>query len=104
MRIGRPWSQSQRIDTETFDADLTSRLRITGFRRIDGTDAAELTGEITGELRATGPGGDFEGTVSGSTRISWALDPGRLAASDTRLVWSIPGAGEVVLDSVLRPG
>lgn len=104
VRIGEAWSQSQGIDTESFDAELTSRLRITGFRRIRGSDVAELAGTITGELHATGPGGDFEGTVSGDTRISWALDPGRLAASDTRLVWQIPGVGEVGLDSVLRPG
>lgn len=104
VRIGEPWSQSQGIDTETLDAQLTSRLRIEGFGRIEGFDVAELSGEITGELRAAGPGGDFEGTVSGDTRISWALDPGRLAASDTRLTWEIPDVGDVILESVVRPG
>lgn len=104
VRIGEPWSQPQRIDTETLDAELTSRLRITGFRRIEGVDTAELEGKITGELRAEGPGGRFEGTVSGETRISWALGPGRLMASETRLTWDVPRVAQVVLDSVVRPG
>lgn len=103
VRIGEEWTQTRRIFTETLAAELRTTLRITGFRRISGLDAVELVGGVSGTLEASGPAGVFDGTVQGTTRIAWALEEGRLAGSDTRLVWTIPRTGEVVLETEVRP-
>lgn len=103
VRLRRSWSSTRRISTETIAAVLTSRLRIVRFRRVAGTDAAELMGTVRGRLKTSGPSGVFDGTVSGTTTIAWALEHGRVAESRTRLVWSIPGAGKLIVEAQVRP-
>jgi hypothetical protein len=103
VRLRRSWSSTRRIATETIAAVLTSRLRIVRFRRVADADAAELVGTVRGRLKTSGTSGVFDGAVEGTTTIAWAMDPGRVAASSTRLVWTIPGAGRLVVETSVRP-
>lgn len=103
LRLGEPWSADRHISTDTLDAVLSSELQLVGFRRVAGADAVELAGRIRGELEATGAAGALEGTVSGRTKIAWMPEAGRVVASETRLVWRIPGAGELVLHTRVQP-
>jgi hypothetical protein len=103
VRLGDTWSSTRRIVTGSLEATLRSELEMVGFSRVGGVDAAELDGEVSGTLRTAGPSGIFAGRVRGETRIAWALGAGRVASSETRLVWTIEGAGSVVLRTVVRP-
>lgn len=103
VRIGQRWSATRTIKTETIDAQLASSLRLVRFKRVGGADAAELRGTVTGRLKTTGSAGVFEGPVRGETAISWALQPGRVASSETRLVWAIPGGGDLRIETSVRP-
>lgn len=103
VRLRDTWSSTRRIETETLRSVLRSRLRIVRFRRVGGTDAAELHGTVTGTLRTSGQAGVFEGEVSGRTTISWALSPGRVAESETTLVWTIRDVGRLVVHTIVRP-
>ncbi len=103
VRLGERWSATRRITTDILRASLRSDLRLVRFRRLGGTDAGEIVGDVSGRLRTDGPSGTFEGTVTGTTRIFWALRPGRVVASETDLVWRIEGTGEIRLRSVVQP-
>lgn len=103
VRLGERWSATRRISTDILRASLRSDLRLIRFRRLGGTDAAQIAGDVSGTLRTDGPSGTFEGTVTGTTRIVWALRPGRVVASETELLWRIDGTGEIRLRSVVQP-
>ncbi len=103
VAIRDAWSSTRRISTETLEATLTSRLRIVRFRRVAGQDTAEIQGSVRGRLRTKEPSARFRGSVSGETKIFWALGAGRLAASDTRLVWRIPNLEPVSLETAVEP-
>lgn len=103
VRLREPWSSDRRIATQSLDAVLRSRLRIVRFRRTAGVDAAELRGDVSGTLKTQSAAGVFSGTVRGRTTIAWALGLGRLASSETRLVWTIPGVGRLVVLTVVGP-
>jgi hypothetical protein len=103
VRIGQRWSRARHISTETLDASLRTNLKLVRFARENGVDVAELAGTVSGRLSTAAPTGTFEGTVRGQTRISWALGTGRLASSDTRLVWTVSGAGDVILRTTVGP-
>jgi hypothetical protein len=103
VRLREPWSETRRIATAALTATLRSDLRIERFRRIAGVDAAELVGNVQGDLRTASDRGSFEGRVQGRTTIDWELGSGRVVASRTHLVWTTTNAGRVVLDADVRP-
>jgi hypothetical protein len=103
VRIGDRWSSTRRISTDVLTATLRTNLRIVRYRRIAETDAAELEGAVRGQLQTTGPAGLLKGSISGTTLIDWAVGPGRVAAADTRLVWTLSTGDRVVLTTQVRP-
>jgi hypothetical protein len=103
VRLGKRWSSAQRISTQTLRALLRTTLRIVRFRRVASTDAAELVGDVSGTLRVTGGSRTLSGRLSGTTRIVWAVDAGRVVAADTDLVWTLGDGNRVTLGTVVRP-
>lgn len=103
VRLGDRWSSTRRISTDALSAALSTELRVVRYRRIAGTDAAELEGTIEGRLTTTGERGVLNGTLGGRTRIAWSVRTGRVAAAQTRLVWSLAGGDEVVLETRVSP-
>jgi len=103
VRMRESWSARRRIDTDVLTADLRTRMEVVRFLRVAGVDAAELRGRVTGTLETTGATGTFSGRVEGTTRVDWALSPGRVAASRTDLRWTIPDIGTVRLQTSVRP-
>lgn len=103
VRLGKRWSSAQRITTQTLRALLRTTLRIVRFTRVASTDAAELVGDVSGTLRVTGGARVLEGRLSGTTRIVWAVDAGRVVAADTDLVWTLGSGNRVTLGTVVRP-
>ena len=103
VRIGEEWSSTQRITTQTLRASLRTRLHIVRFTRISEVDAAEFEGPVSGRLRTTGASGTFEGQLSGSTRIVWAVEAGRVMSADTSLVWTLSTGDRVTLDTIVEP-
>lgn len=103
VRLGQHWSSSQRIRTSSLLASLHTVLRIVRFRRIAGTDAADLAGDITGRLRTTNPRGTFSGTLVGHTEVAWAVRAGRVVSADTSLLWTIEESDRVTLETRVRP-
>lgn len=101
VRIGEVWSSTQRITTDTLSAEIRTELEIIRFRRIASTDAAELGGRITGRLSTTGESGALEGELVGTTRISWAVESGRVVAAETELTWTLPG-GDIQLATSVK--
>jgi hypothetical protein len=103
VRMGSTWSNTRQINTEAVASTLTSHLRLARFRRIRDADAADITGTVSGRLRAALPTGVFSGTVKGQTEIAWNMRAGRLAESSTTLVWAIPDSGDIVVRIAVRP-
>ncbi|MGH7858449.1 MAG: hypothetical protein ACREQY_14080, partial [Candidatus Binatia bacterium] len=103
VRLGEGWSATRRITTETLSASLRTELRVVRYRRLAGTDAAELEGKIDGRLQTAGERGVLRGTLGGSTRIAWSVRSGRVVAAETRLVWLLAGGDEVVLETRVDP-
>jgi hypothetical protein len=103
VRIGDRWSSTRKIATDILSATLRTNLRITRYRRIAGTDAAELDGNVRGKLSATGDAGVRNGDITGTTRIDWAVRSGRVVSADTRLTWTLDTGDRVVLDTRVRP-
>ena len=103
VRIGDRWSSTRKISTDTLSATLQTNLRIIRYRRIAGTDAAELEGNVRGQLSATGDAGTRRGQITGTTLIDWAVGAGRVASADTRLLWTLDTGERVALDTQVRP-
>jgi hypothetical protein len=103
VRLGKRWSSAQRINTQALRALLHTTLRIVRFTRVASTDAAELVGDVSGTLRVTGGSRPLSGRLSGTTRIVWAVDAGRVVAADTDLVWTLGDGNRVTLGTVVRP-
>jgi len=103
VRMGDRWSSTRNISTDTLKATLRTNLHIVRYRRIAEIDAAELEGNVRGELTATGDAGTRSGRITGTTRIDWAVAAGRVASADTRLVWTLDTGERVVLDTLVRP-
>jgi hypothetical protein len=103
VRLGKRWSSSQRITTRTLSALLRTSLRMVSFRRVAGTDAAELVGDVSGRLRVTGGTRVLSGRLSGTTKIVWAVRAGRVVAADTNLVWTLGDGSRITLDTIVRP-
>jgi hypothetical protein len=103
VRIGDRWSSTRKISTDTLSATLQTNLRIIRYRRIAGTDAAELEGNVRGKLSATSDAGTRTGEITGTTLIDWAVGAGRVASADTRLVWTLDTGERVLLDTQVRP-
>jgi hypothetical protein len=103
VRIGDRWSSTRRIATNTLTATLRTYLRIVRYRRIAETDAAELEGDVRGRLQATGDAGVLAGEIRGTTRIDWAVGPGRVVEADTRLIWTLDTGDRVVLSTRVSP-
>lgn len=103
VRLGEDWSSTRRITTESLSASLRTELRVVRYRRLAGTDAAELEGKIDGRLQTAGERGVLRGTLGGSTRIAWAVRSGRVVAAETRLVWALADGDEVVLETRVSP-
>ena len=102
VRLGERWSSTQRITTQSLAARLRTSLRIVRFRRVASTDAAELVGDVAGNLRVQGAR-VLQGTLSGQTRIVWAVRAGRVVAADTSLVWTLSDGNRVTLETTVRP-
>jgi hypothetical protein len=103
VRIGDRWSSTRKISTDILQATLRTKLRIVKYRRIAEIDAAELDGDVRGQLTATSDGGQRTGAITGTTRIAWAVDAGRVVSADTRLVWTLDSGQRIVLDTRVRP-
>ena len=103
VRLGRRWARTQRITTKTLAAQLTTTLRIVRFRRVASTDAAELMGDVAGQLRIRGAVRELSGRLSGSTTINWAVRAGRMVSAETHLVWALSDGSRVRLDTSVRP-
>jgi hypothetical protein len=103
VRLGDRWSSTQRITTKALSASLRTSLRMVRFRRIASTDAAELLGDVTGDLRVFGGAWPLSGTLSGRTQIVWAVRAGRVVAADTNLVWTLSDGSRVNLETSVRP-
>lgn len=103
VRLRERWSSTQQIRTQTLSASLHTQLGIARFRRIAGTDAAELQGTVRGRLRTTGRFGVVSGTLRGDTRIAWAVVAGRVVEAKTKLVWTLRGGERVTLETHVRP-
>lgn len=103
VRLGDSWSSTQRITTQALSASLRTRLRMVRFRRIAGMDGAEFAGEVTGRLRVTEAARVLEGTLTGRTKIVWAVRSGRVASADTRLVWELSDGTRVTLETSVQP-
>jgi hypothetical protein len=101
--LGDTWSSTQKITTGTLTARIRTKLRIVRYRRVAGTDAAELEGEVSGRLSTQGESGIFRGTLRGRTRIAWSVVPGRVASAETNLVWTLSTGNRVILDTRVRP-
>jgi hypothetical protein len=102
VRLGRRWSSTQRISTQSLAARLRTSLRIVRFQRVASTDAAELVGNVSGDLRVQGAR-VLQGRLSGQTRIVWAVEAGRVVAADTTLIWTLSDGNRVTLETVVRP-
>jgi hypothetical protein len=103
VRIGDKWSSTRRISTDTLQATLRTNLRIVRYRRIAEIDAAELEGNVRGKLSATGDAGRRAGAITGTTRIAWGVQAGRVVSADTRLVWTLDSGERIVLETRVRP-
>jgi hypothetical protein len=103
VRLGERWSSTQRITTRTLSATLATSLRIVRFKRIASTDAAELVGDVSGRLRVDDGRRVLEGTLTGDTRIVWAVRAGRVVAADTELVWALSDGNRVTLETSVQP-
>lgn len=103
VRIGDRWASTQRISTETLQARITTELRLVRYRRLAGSDSAELQGEISGELTTSGEGGTFEGKLEGTTDIAWSIHAARVAAADTDLLWTLANGDKVTLETRVSP-
>jgi hypothetical protein len=103
VRLGRHWSSTQKITTTTLVTSLHTVMRIIRFRRMAGTDAAQFSGVITGQLRTTSLRGVFSGQLRGQTEITWAVRAGRVVAADTHLVWTLATGERVTLETRVRP-
>ena len=103
VRLGRRWSRTQRITTKALSATLTTTLRIVRFTRVASTDAAELTGDVSGQLRIAGAVRPLSGRLSGSTTINWAVRAGRMVSAETNLIWALSDGSRVRLDTSVRP-
>lgn len=102
VRLGDSWSSTQRITTDTLSASVRTKLRIVRYRRIAGTDAAELEGDVSGRLETSGSSGTFSGSLRGQTRIAWSVRSGRVVAAETRLVWTLTDGGRVTLETSVQ--
>jgi hypothetical protein len=102
VRIGERWSSTQRITTTALTAALSTELRIVRFRRVASTDAAELSGDVSGQLEVADPTRALEGKLSGTTRIVWAVDAGRVVEADTELLWTLSDGTRVTLVTSVR--
>ncbi|MEX2393647.1 MAG: hypothetical protein WD826_04100 [Actinomycetota bacterium] len=102
VRLGEPWSSTQRITTRALAASLETELRIVRFRRVASTDAAELRGDVTGRLRVNDPTRPLDGSLTGSTRIVWAVEAGRVVEADTELIWTLSDGTRVTLATSVR--
>lgn len=103
VRLGMRWSRTQKITTKMLDAELRTTLRVVRFRRVASTDAAELAGDVAGQLRIRGAVRELSGRLSGSTTIDWAVRAGRMVAADTHLIWSLSDGSRVRLETSVRP-
>jgi hypothetical protein len=103
VRLGRRWSRTQRITTDALAAQLTTTLRVVRFRRVASTDAAELTGDVAGQLRIKGPVRELSGRLTGTTTIDWAVRAGRMVSADTVLVWTLSDGSRVQLETSVSP-
>lgn len=103
VRLGERWSSTQRITTRALSASLRTELRMVRFRRIAGTDAAELRGDVTGRLRVSEAGRVLSGELVGNTTIVWAVRSGRVAAADTELLWELSDGSRVSLRTTVEP-
>ena len=103
VRIGDRWSRTRKISTESLSATLETILHIVRYRRIADTDAAELRGDVHGRLQAKRDGSVRAGALSGTTRIDWSVETGRVVSADTRLVWTLDTGDHVVLSTRVRP-
>ncbi len=103
VRLGDSWSSTQRITTRALSASLRTELRMVRFRRVASTDAAELTGDVTGRLRVTDAARVLSGELVGRTKILWAVRSGRVAAADTQLLWELSDGTRVTLQTSVEP-
>jgi hypothetical protein len=103
VRLGKRWSSTQRITTKTLSAQLRTSLRMVRFRRIASTDAAELMGTVSGQLRISGSPRSLSGRLSGTTMIVWGVRAGRVVAANTDLVWTLSDGRRVILATEVSP-